>query len=48
MGKLYSVCSTSALSERNCAMVPSPLGGTQQIGALEIAAKSVTPSFALG
>jgi len=37
----------SALSERTYAMVLLPLSGMQQTGALETAAKSVTPCFAL-
>jgi len=48
MVKLYSVCNMSALSKRTYAMVLSPLGGMQQTGALETAAKSVTLCFALG
>jgi len=48
-GTLYVVCSTSALSEEFChgleMKFTSPLVGIQQAGALETAAKNVTPCF---
>jgi len=51
--KLYSICSTPELSERNLCdgletKFTSPLGWMQQAGASETAAKSVTPSFTFG
>jgi len=49
----YSVCSMPELSETNFCddremKFTSPLGGLQQAGAPETAAKSVTPCFTFG
>jgi len=51
--KLYSICSTAELSERNFCdglemKLASPLGWIQQAGASETAAKIVTPCFTFG
>jgi len=52
-GKLYSIFSTAKISETKFCddlkvKFTSPLGGIQQTGAPETAAKSVTPCFAFG
>jgi len=52
-GKLYSICSTPELPERNFCdgleeKFTSPLGWIQQAGASVTAAKSVTPCFTFG
>jgi len=51
--KLYSICSTPELSERNLGdglemKFTSPLDWMQQAGASETAAKSVAPCFTFG
>jgi len=52
-GKIYIICSMPELSERNFRdglemMLTLPVGGIQQAGAPETAAKSVTPCFTFG